>query len=163
MRLLSCLSGRQNLPFLHGLPERMMGLEPTTFCMANRPSAVRVMQKPAWLSRLESIASGYICLFGDKVWDKVCRLIWQRPLYLARPTWAGPHDLGGIEHRTVRPSVFERRSPVPCRADSHSECGGLENRYRPLGPSRVRIPPPPPPRYRRSATMRIRLFHASAI
>jgi hypothetical protein len=49
------------------------------------------------------------------------------------------------------------------RSAGCAERSGLENRFGPLGPTRVRIPPPPPPRYRRSATMRIRLFSASAI
>jgi hypothetical protein len=49
------------------------------------------------------------------------------------------------------------------RSAGCAERSGLENRFGPLGPTSVRIPPPPPPRYRRSATMRIRLFSASAI
>ena len=36
------------------------------------------------------------------------------------------------------------RYPVPARRGGRAvECGGLENRYGPLGPSRVQIPPPP--------------------
>src|ERR671932_1934524 len=38
-----------------------------------------------------------------------------------------------------------RIPPSPARRGGRAvECGGLENRYGPLGPSRVQIPPPPP-------------------
>jgi hypothetical protein len=56
--------------------------------------------------------------------------------------------------RHARSRHQSERAPQTARSRKPLEVTGL---------SRVRIPPPPPPRYRRSATMRIRLFSASAI
>src|SRR6478609_7299590 len=45
------------------------------------------------------------------------------------------------------PPTCERPSPIAHRADSGQRrtvgSGGLENRFGPLGPTRVQIPPPP--------------------
>ena len=54
------------------------------------------------------------------------------PVALLRP-------LGHLSKR-AKPS---RYSVPPRRGGRAVECGGLENRYGPLGPSRVQIPPPP--------------------
>src|SRR5215211_6935906 len=48
----------------------MMGLEPTTFCIANRPGLVMLPDNPSILSFLSSLSSSWIRLFGDKVRDK---------------------------------------------------------------------------------------------
>ena len=54
------------------------------------------------------------------------------PVALLRP-------LGHLSKR-AKPSRYSVR---PRRGGRAVECGGLENRYGPLGPSRVQIPPPP--------------------
>src|SRR5262249_38484047 len=46
----------------------------------------------------------------------------------------------GRHHRQVATLCLRRRGGRAV------ECGGLENRFGPLGPTRVQIPPPPPPK-----------------
>ena len=55
------------------------------------------------------------------------------PVALLRP-------LGHLSKR----AKTSRYAVRPRRGGRAVECGGLENRYGPLGPSRVQIPPPPP-------------------
>src|SRR5919201_7063313 len=58
---------------------------------------------------------------------------------------ASQHCSLGLRRASDEPEP--RRSEVTCisrRGGRAVECGGLENRFGPLGPTRVQIPPPPP-------------------
>ena len=78
----------------------MMGLEPTIFCMANRPEMVMLSLDRCVVAFLASLSSGWIRLSEDKLPDK------ERWLFRKRePRYTNPND--GLV-RSVRARVLAR-------------------------------------------------------